>query len=108
MAKVIIHYDDEPVEVVIKKARKADGVLRAELMTKAGGTAGSDLVKMIAFFLYPTCIASVSEPQWVREMSFEDFYNKVDEADIDEWMKVAFEENPHWQKSNELISRAAQ
>ena len=82
---ITIHVDDEPVEVTLKSARKDDGLWRAELMMKSSEQ--MDRMRQIAaFHLYPTCVAAVKEPASVRDMSFDDFMTKIDEADIDAWV----------------------
>jgi hypothetical protein len=98
-----IHIDDKPVKIKLKAARKADGILRAELMTKAINGDQSPR-SQVAFFLYPTCIAAVAEPQEVREMSLDDFINNVDEADIDKWLALAYELNPQWQTTMQALA----
>jgi hypothetical protein len=95
--RLVIHVDDNEVEIVLKTAKKGDGIWRAELMTEAVKMEQSAR-SMIAFYLYPTCIAAVKEPQWVRDMSLDDFIKKVDEPDIDQWNADAYELNQQWKK----------
>jgi hypothetical protein len=96
--RIVIHVDDEEVGVVLKTAKKEDGIWRAELMTQATKMEQS-ATSMVAFYLFPTCMASVKEPQWVRDMSLSDFVSKIDEPDIDTWVGEAYELNPQWKKS---------
>jgi hypothetical protein len=99
---ITIHVDDEPVEVTLKSARKDDGLWRAELMMKSSEQ--MDRMRQIAaFHLYPTCVAAVKEPASVRDMSFDDFMAKVDEADIDAWVGAAYELNPQWKQSMKAL-----
>lgn len=96
--EIVIHIDDEEVKVVLKSAKKADGIWRGQLMSDAIKMEEGKSESMVAFYLYPTCMASVKEPEKVRQMSLDDFINKVDEADIDMWLKEAYELNPQWKR----------
>ena len=99
---ITIHVDDEPVEVILKSARKDDGLWRAELMMKSSEQI--DRMRQIAaFHLYPTFLAAVKEPASVRDMSFDDFMTKIDEADIDTWVGAAYELNPQWRQSMKAL-----
>lgn len=98
--KVIeIHLDDDVVQVELKSAKKSDGIRRAELMALAATMSPGDKNSMVAFYLYPSCIASVKAPQSIRDLSLEDFINRVDEADIDVWLEEAYTLNPQWKTS---------
>lgn len=102
--KLMIHIDDKPVEITIGTARKVDGIIRAERMAMAARMEQTDPLAMTAFYLYPTCTACVREPLWVRDMPVRDFAEKIDEADIDMWVKDAYELNSHWQTAMRLLS----
>lgn len=93
------------VDVIVKSAKPIDGFYRSDLMIKAAELPDSHLRQMAAFYLYPTCVASVKEPQWVHDMSFEDFISKVDEADMDAWATAAYELNPQWQARNKTLAQ---
>ena len=73
-------------------------------MTKALKLDKEDPSALVAFYLYPTCMAAVKEPQWVKDMPLEDFINLVDEPDIDLWVGEAYELNPQWQASMRVLS----
>ncbi len=102
---LIIHVDDEAREVTVGSAHKADSIRRNELMLIATRMEDTEVNKNVAFFLYPSCVASVREPEDVRNMSFQDFLTKVDETDIDTWLELAYKHNPQWRTALEALSR---
>ena len=99
-----VHIDDVAVEVELKAARKADGLWRAELMGLAAAGTSTDPVSLVGFYLYPTCVAAVKRPGWVRDITLEDFIDKVDEQDMDLWCGAAYELNPQWQHSMQTLA----
>ncbi len=105
---ITIHVDDEERVITIGSARKADGIRRVELMSSVDEMNISKTEKMVAFWLYPTCVCSVREPEAIKEMSFKDFVDKVDEADIDLWVKAAYECNPQWKASLENLGKVSE
>jgi len=103
--KLTIHIDDFEIEIVLRSARKEDGIRRAELMMEAVSKDDKNtknLLKQVAFYQYPSCVCCVSSPDYIREMSFGDFI-KVDEADIDQWTIDANELNPQWKKTMQAL-----
>ena len=106
MATKVIHVeiDDKEVEVVLKSARKADGIWRAELMGKAALGQSNDPKAMVGFYLHATCVAAVKEPDWVRNLPLDDFIERVGEADIDTWVAAAYEINPQWRQAMKQLA----
>ena len=104
LKKIIIHIDDQEQEVTIGSAKKVDGIRRSELMLNAIALTET-ASKQVAFWLYPTCISAVREPESVKNMPLEDFMSRVDEADIDLWMEAAYECNPHWRSASEALAK---
>ena len=105
---ITIHIDDKPQEITIGSAKKVDGIRRGELMFAATTIDEPEATKQVAFFLYPTCVASVREPESVRNMSLVDFMERVDEADIDTWMATAYECNPQWRTSLQALAEVGE
>ena len=100
---ITIEIDDKPVEIELKSAKKADGIRRAELMLEATNLNESELRRQVAFFIWPTCIAAVKSPEWVRNMSLADFIDKVDEVGMDLWFGEAFTLNPQWKAGMKVL-----
>ena len=94
--------------MVLKSARKADGIWRAELMGKAAQMDSTQPESQVAFYLFPTCVACVKEPLEIRNMSLSDFLNKVDENDIETWTKEAYELNPQWKEGWKLLAEMSE
>lgn len=103
--KIIIHYNDQKVTVTLKSAKKLDGIRRATLMTDAIKMDQNDPLALTAFYLYPTCVCSVEEPAWLKDISLQDFAEKVDEVDIDTWIAGAYEINPHWKAGMQALAK---
>jgi len=101
---ITIHIDDQPQEVTLGSAKKSDSIRRGELMFHATTLDVPEAMKQVAFFLHPTCVCAVREPASLREMSLEDFMNRVDEVDIDLWMAGAYECNPQWKSALEALA----
>jgi hypothetical protein len=97
--RITVQINDQPVDLVLKSARVADGVRRSELMAEAAQGDMTTIRSQHAFFTYPTCVAAVSEPDWVRDMSLDQFLADVDENDMLIWQAAAFEMNPQWVRS---------
>ena len=93
-----------PCPVVLKSARKEDGIRRAEMMLEATKLDVEEYRKRIAFYQYPTCVCSVLDPVALKNMSLEDFISVVEEADIDEWEVLAYDLNPQWKKGMRLLA----
>ena len=106
LEKITIEIDDKAIELELKSAKKADGIYRAELMMGATKLEESELRKQVAFFIYPTCIAAVKSPEWVRQMSLADFIDKVGESDMDAWLTKAYELNPQWKTGMRVLGEA--
>ena len=103
--QITIHIDDQEQDITIGSAKTADSIRRSDLMITATNLDAPESTKRVAFFLYPTCVASVREPAFVKEMSLEDFMQRVDEVDIDTWMAAAYECNTHWRTAIEALSK---
>jgi len=101
---IVIHVNDEEVQVELKSARKMDGIWRAELMAKAAIMPPEDKTSMVAFYLYPSCVAAVKSPQAIRDMTLDDFISTVDEADIDLWLQEAYDLNPQWKANMRMLA----
>ena len=103
---ITIHVDDEEVQVTLKSAKKDDGLWRAELMSQAAvkNKDKTDQRALEEFYTHPTCVAAVKDPDWVRNMPFDDFMSTVDEADIITWTIEAYELNPQWKAG--MVRRA--
>lgn len=97
--KIKVHIDSKVVTVELKSARKSDGIWRAELMTKALLNQENQPRALVGFYLYPNCMAAVLEPQWVRDLTLDEFIDRVDEVDMDTWTEAAFALNPHWKQT---------
>jgi hypothetical protein len=95
---ITVQYNGEPLEITIRNARSKDGILRAELMGKASLLEESNPSKYTAFYIHPTCIAAVDEPEWVRTMTLDQF-GDVDEQDIAKWLDAVYEINTHWKNA---------
>lgn len=105
---ITVHIDDVATEVVLKSARKEDGIWRGELMTQAAVGGVQNARSMVAFYLYPTCVAAVKAPLEVRTMSLDDFIAKVDEADMDMWTEEAYGLNPQWKISMKVLAELSE
>lgn len=102
--RILVHIDDVEVEIELKSAKKADGLFRAELMEKAVKLDLQAGRSMVGFYLYPTCLAAVKEPSWIRDISLDDFINKVDEVDMDTWTEEAYLLNPQWKANLQMLA----
>jgi hypothetical protein len=49
-------------------------------------------------------MAAVKSPAWVREITFDDFMSKIDEADIITWTIEAYEQNPQWKAGMKTLA----
>lgn len=95
--KITIHVKGVLVEVTLRHAKARDGIRRAKLMQEAAKLPADAPDKYAAFYLYPTCVSAVAEPEWVRAMPFEDFLD-VEETEIDLWTGRVYDINPHWRE----------
>lgn len=99
---ITIHVDDLPVEVVLKSARKRDGIRYVELMRGAINFEDQDPNRLLTaeeqlhVYVWPACVAAVKTPPEIRNMTFEDFMEKVDDVDVNMWLAAAYELNPQW------------
>ena len=103
--RIIVHIDDEEVEIELKSAKKGDGLFRGELMEKAVKMDLANGRSMVGFYLYPTCLAAVKVPLWIRDMSLDDFIDRVDEVDMDRWTEEAYVLNPQWKANLQMLAQ---
>jgi hypothetical protein len=87
---------DEYTEVVLRQAIVEDGILKQTLEKKAKSE--SAIERTIEYGYYPTCVSCVASPKHVREMSFEQFANLLDQ-DVENWALAALRLNHHWNNS---------
>lgn len=99
---ITVHYKGEPLEITVRSARAKDGIYRAELMQKASMLPEDHSGKYTAFYIHPTCVAAVQEPEWVRTMSIDDF-GEFDEKDINAWLDAVYEQNEHWKNAWRIL-----
>ena len=99
---ITIHYQGKPQEIVVRSSRSKDGIMRSELMQQASLLPEDNPGKYTAFYVHPTCVAAVEEPEWVRNMTLEQF-GEVDEQDITKWLDDVYELNPHWKNAWRIL-----
>jgi hypothetical protein len=96
--KITVRIKDEPVELTLRSSKVDDGLWRGELIAQAVQARENETQRrsVAGIVIYPNCVPAVKEPDWVREMSLDDFINDVEEQDANTWMDAAYELNPHW------------
>jgi hypothetical protein len=114
--------DVEPVKIVLRSAKNADGLYRDQLKNIAFDHIGSMTTEQIealpelekadvissrinAVVMWSTCLASVESPDGARHLPLEKF-QELPDAEATEWRNEAYVLNGHW--ADQIIQNAAE
>jgi hypothetical protein len=95
--RLTIHLNGEPLEITLRTSTVEDGLARGEMIALQAKALEheSQIRKIAGTVLMPVCLCSVEHPRSLRTMGLEEFL-LLDEQDMDAWLKLAYELNPHW------------